>query len=266
MNNFFVLNFAPGSGGKFVNSILQTSDKIGHWDIELNRAKNTNSFADKFLKYIKESFPTNLGTHLKKEPSMPFSFKEFSSISFRGKNLSYTQVMKTLEHEPYIKEIFSNNQKLSLFLHREADKFLQDSDIVTMCIDSKYAKRFTQKACIHKRYEIGENYILYKSHHPDYCNSQSADLARKYIDENKPYRNISKIKFLKTEILNKKIYEPYENLHGKGIISTTNIITDTFTATKEFRKIFNDYNLGNFNEDLIAEAHNLWFKAQKILL
>ena len=96
MNNFFVLNFALGSGGKFTNSILQTSDQIGHWDIEVNRAKNKNSFADKFLKYIKKSFPKDLNNHLKSEPCLPFSFKGFSGI-FSKTNLSYEKAMKILE-------------------------------------------------------------------------------------------------------------------------------------------------------------------------
>jgi len=265
MNNFFVIKFAQGSGGKFVNSILQTSDKIGHWDIEVNRAKNTNSFADKFLEYTQESFPTNLNIHLKKEPCLPFSFKEFSS-NYTKTTLSYEKVMKLLRNESYCKEIFSNNQKLSLYKHNETDEFLKDSDIVTLCIDSKYAKRFTQQASIHKRYGVNENYVLYKMHHPEYCNPRSANLASKYVDENKPYRNISKIQFLKKEILNRKIYQPYINLNGKGIISLTNIITDTFTATKELKKIFNDYGLGNFNEDLVAQAHSIWFNAQKMIL
>jgi hypothetical protein len=266
MNNFFVLNFAEGSGGKFTNSILQTSDQIGHWDIEVNRAKNKNSFADKFLEYTKKSFPTNLNNHLKMEPCLPFNFEGFSSI-FSNTNLSYEKAMKILEDKPYCKEIFSNSQKLSLILHKDTDEFLKDSDIVTLCIDSKYAKRFTQKACIHKRYGVNENYILYKMHHPDYCNPSSANLARKYINENKPYRNISKIQFLKTEILDKKLYQPYENLNGKGIISLTNLITDTNTAVKEFKKVFDNYNLSGFNEDLIAQAHSIWFNGNnKIIL
>ena len=233
MIDFFVTNFAPGSGGKFVSTMIQASNEVAHWSIKVNRAKNTNKFNEVFLIYVKESFPINFDNHLKQEPCLPFVFNEFSSFPYKRNNLNKTQIEEILAKELYIQEITKQNQKLMLVIHKPLSDFLHNADSVTLCIDSKRAKRFAQRSLLNKHFKISDNYVLYKKHHPDYCNVASITMAKKYFYENQPYKNISLRQFLKQEILNPALFKNYENLSGKGVISVNSMITNKDIATNE---------------------------------
>lgn len=255
-----------GSGGKFIASVLQTSNEIGHWNLEVNSSKNTDRFRHMVLDYVSKSFPENHDDHLKCEPCPPFKFDQFSSIYVRGDDLTLEQVNDILANDSYIKEIACNNQSVMIVTHKPVNGFLKKAPCVRISLDSKKALRFAQKALLAKHYKITSDYILYKKHHPDYCNPSSKHLATRYFEINRPFRTINKIRFYKTEILDPRLWQDYTALKIPSAVSLDCILGGMQSAVAELQRIFDLYRLTGFDKELIEEVYRIWITAQKSLL
>jgi hypothetical protein len=46
---FILTRFTHGSAGKFLSTVLQTSDQIEYWSVIVQSQKDTNLFANQYL-------------------------------------------------------------------------------------------------------------------------------------------------------------------------------------------------------------------------
>ena len=57
------VRYAPGSAGNFLISILQTSNKLPCWDMQVENSKGTPQFEDCFKNWFSKCFQSNLEEH-----------------------------------------------------------------------------------------------------------------------------------------------------------------------------------------------------------
>ena len=96
---FIVTRFTHGSAGKFLSTVLQTSDKIDHWSAIIQEQKNTSLYEHVTLEYVARSFPVDHTQYLKSEPMVPYNTDLYSTSFFRGSDVSLDQYFLNAIHK-----------------------------------------------------------------------------------------------------------------------------------------------------------------------
>lgn len=151
-DKWLVVNYRPGTGGKFLCLALTTIEKIAHWDarVELQLLP--------WQDYIQSLWnPTDKELWLAKEPITEWDLTFFSRTMPRGNNLSLAEFDRLCEihGSQYFRRIWNSDKIILDFLHKSTiplwwtqSKIVKlDADIA----DQTYKKRLLKKLYIWNR-------------------------------------------------------------------------------------------------------------------
>jgi hypothetical protein len=154
------------------------------WSPELEQAKTTPDFADRFFTWFQEKFTEDLQHHLKHEPHHPYCMDFFSAKHPRGDDISVTEFLGLLEqrNDKFLLRNIQQNKKTLLRLNKSiVPNFGLGADVINIVIDPA-SRKWLHRTRYVKLFGRDQEHYLLKEEHPEYLQ------AKKYATRfNNPY-------------------------------------------------------------------------------
>lgn len=184
IKKFLVVRFAPGSGGKFLSTLLQCSDSVHAWDDELVQAKQQNDH-DKIFNYVVSKFTDDFINWQKIEPEVPYQTDFVSNRFPRGDDITFEQAQELLVNDSKYQHDIHANGSIALILNKsQIPQWLwKKAVVVNIVIDSINSKKWFHRARFAKQFiRFNDSYIV-KQEHEDFCSPKRTVLAAKFANE-----------------------------------------------------------------------------------
>jgi len=272
---FILTRFTHGSAGKFLSSVLQTSDRIDHWSDVIQSNKTEKKFLNQLiLQYVSRSFPIDHSVYLRSEPMVPYNTDLYSTGLPRGNDVNLDQYLNYSrdKQDSRLLQAIDNNLTVNLVFNKpEVPKFCQNSDVVTITVTTTREQEWLFKTLWSKHFLEIDNTIRYLPSDPCYCNFRSLVPVLTFKN---PYVFTKKDKeyLYKKYVINNhtnpwyfdiRHFEEFDKAYNLNnyFVSLDSILShDKFLKTVE--QLFDKFNLGNPDLVLIKEMHEIWLLRQ----
>jgi len=272
---FIITRFAHGTAGKFLSTVLQTSNLIDHWSPTVQKEKESGNFLDEVtLQYVRRSFPVDHTLHLQNEPMVPYCTDLYSTGYTRGQEttleqyLNYAQKIKDIRLDACMEK----NLLANLIFHKlEIPIFCQGAPVVTVLVNTSEEKNWLHRTLWSKHFAEIDNRIHHLPSDPNYCSFVSLPTVLKF--HNDYHYDINE----KDRLFNKYILEHsgerwYTNPNNVTKFDNLNNLNNKFINLKDFfeldtfintmSSLFNYFNLGTLNKSLVSNMYNIWWGRQ----
>jgi len=256
--------YPQGAAGKFLSSLLMSSDDIAHFDPVIEQDK-TNA---KCLNYIKNHFTPDLRHWIKNEPNHndAWNLHFISSKYPRGNNLSKERFSFLCSQYAtnHFKKSTGKNKIILFPWHKiTVPCFFYNASIVTITVD-KNSEDWFDNAYWKKHFAVEDNKVKCLVHDPT-LNPK----MKRYFDmyNNKMYSSESIQKFYKKNITNnpdKKIFnknsidmKKLQLAHNCMIIELADIL-DVDRLVCIIQELSKRFGFTPVDCDFIKQAHRLW--------
>ena len=272
---FLITRFTHGSAGKFLSSILQTSDKIDHWSGVIQSNKSNIQLIDSLLiEYTKRSFPENHNNHIMLEPMVPYNVDLYSAGYARGNDVLLDHYLKNAheKNDARLIECLRSKLKPNIVFHKpDIPVFCNGSSVVTITVTSDKEKSWLYNTLWSKQFLELDDEIRYVPSDPEYCNFNSIVQVLTYKN---PYKFPKSMKeqlyeeYVVNDHTNPWYFDPDKfrqfdkenNLDNIFINLAEILIKDNFLHAVD--RIFKKFELGQPNLPLISMLHSIWISRQ----
>ena len=262
------VRYAPGSAGNFLISILQTSNKLPCWDIQVENYKGTPQFEDCFKNWFSKCFQPDLENHIKYEPHHPYQLDFVSAKHPRGDDLSveeFIEELKNRQDQLFLSNIQCQQQTVMRLNKSNVPRWGLGNPIINIVVDS-LSKKWFYKIRYIKLFGRDSNGWLSKENHPDYLLAK----FKKIQFRNIYHFQISKFALLKNFVIGEsavlpfydynKLLEPTSNQHCKQYKVNLSNLLDPSTNVDTILWLFEQLELGEPNKKLIEWACNHYYQ------
>jgi len=272
--NFIITRFTYGSAGKFLSTVLQTSDKIDHWSVVVQNQKNSELIGPVTLEYVSRSFPQEHSLYLQSEPMVPYNTDLYSVGFDRGINVTVEQYIENarLKNDTRLFACLDNDLAVNLIFNRPTvPAFCHGARAVTVTVTTQAEQQWLYQTRWSKHFLETDTEIRYLPSDPEYCNFQSLPAVLRF---NNPYRfpiqdrqQIYQDQVINTPI-NRWYFEPehFESYDQQHSISNTFIELSSILDSQKFlpaiAATFDKLELGNPDLNLISGMHKIWLSRQ----
>ena len=262
------VRYAPGAAGNFLISILQTSNTLPCWDIQVENSKGTPHFEDFFKNWFSKCFQPDLEEHVKHEPHHPYQLDFVSAKHPRGDDLSVEEFIDELKNRH--DRLFLNNvqdcRRTVMRLNKPTvPRWGLGNSIINIIVDTP-SKKWFYKARYIKLFGKDSHGWISKENHPDYLIAKF-----KKMQFHNPYCfQISKFAFLKNFVVGEsailpfynynKLLEPSSNQHCKQYRVNLSDLLDPNTNVDTILCLFEQLELGVPNKKLIEWACSYYYQ------
>lgn len=201
---FIVVRFAPGSGGKFISTLLQLSPDVNPWSNEIHSSQAEAWF--------KSRFSGDFVNWLKLEPEIPYQTNFVSNRFDRGNDITTDTALTLLNNDSLFQEHWHNNKKICLILNKsQIPQWIQGNcSIVNVVVDGVDSKKWVNRCRLNKQFlRKNNNTWIIKQDHPDYCSQLRSDMARKF-DNPREFSGTAR-EFLKKYVVNDPLVSMFTN-------------------------------------------------------
>lgn len=255
-----MVNYAPGSAGKFLTSLLMSSASLAHFDPVVE----SNKTADACINYIQQRFSKNLSSWIKFEPNHGTAWNlHFVSGKYpRGDDLTIDQFIKLATDSATDHFCHSVNQDKiipSVWHKVNVPDFLSNSMFVTIIIDPLSIKWY-HRAVWFKLYDFINGRIYIKNNDPK-LNPAMAQYCQKF--NNPIYSDDKFFTFVKRDIINdsfKKTFLSQENFvpcHRREFILLSDLLNYQKCQTI-VNQICNRFNIDLVPPEVVLHGHQHW--------
>jgi len=271
---FVLTRFTHGSAGKFLSTVLQTSDKIDHWSAVVQHQKKSEFIGPITLEYVRRSFPKDHSMHMQAEPMVPYNTDLYSVSHPRGNDVSletYIQNSK-LKNDLRLFACIERNIDVNLIFQKPTiPVFCQKSKAITITVTTTEEKQWLYNTLWSKHFIETDQDIRYIPNDPEYCNFQSICSVIRFGN---PYRFpiSSKQQLFHDYVINNHTnswyFDPdrfaeYDHKHDiKNVFISLADILNRHQFTKVIPNIFEQLKLEEPDMDLIESMHDIWLSAQ----
>lgn len=271
---FIITRFTHGSAGKFLSTVLQTSDKIDHWSVVVQSQKNTELITPVTLEYVNRSFPKDHSRYLQAEPMVPYNTDLYSVGYPRGDNITLDQYVAYALEKNDIRLFTSidNNRLANLVFHRPTlPKFCVASKAVTITVTTDKEKQWLFNTLWSKHFLEIKNKIYYIPSDPQYCNFQSLPTVLRFNNQYCfPLEQKDELyqKYVIGDHTNSYYFEPEKFTEFDSTNGIDNVfikLSDILNADQfllAISKIFLQLGLETPNSILISQMHKIWLSRQ----
>jgi hypothetical protein len=262
------VRYAPGSAGNFLISILQTSNKLPCWDIQVENSKSTLQFEEFFKNWFSKCFQPDLENHIKYEPHHPYQLDFVSAKHPRGDDLSveeFIEELKNRQDQLFLSNIQCQQQTVMRLNKSNVPRWGLGNPIINIVVDS-LSKKWFYKIRYIKLFGRDSNGWLSKENHPDYLLAK----FKKIQFRNIYHFQISKFALLKNFVIGEsavlpfydynKLLEPTSNQHCKQYKVNLSNLLDPSTNVDTILWLFEQLELGEPNKKLIEWACNHYYQ------
>jgi len=259
-NNFLIVNFPQGAGGKFLSSILMASSSVAHYDPKIEKNKTVKNC----LEYIQRSFTNNKQKWILTEPNQveAWNLHFISSKYNRGDNLSIAEFDNLCYSHgtEHFKLMIEQHKKILIPWHKiYIPKFFEYDSKITILLDSTSESWFDTSLWT-KHYTIEENKIKFNIHDPA-LNPKLLSYFNKF--NNNMYSTQSVEEFYDTHILQNPDKQLFNSI-DKFVDRKNNLfiyLNDLLLGPRlvsSIHQICKEFNLALINDDFILTAQNYW--------
>jgi hypothetical protein len=273
--NFILTRFTHGSAGKFLSSVLQTSDKIDHWSSVIQSNKNNlEIFKSLVLQYTDRTFPNDHSKYLKMEPMVPYNVDLYSSGYPRGNNVTLQQYLDNaqVKNDTRLLKSISDNLKINLIFHKPCPPVFCDSSCaVTITVTTESEKDWLYKTLWSKHFLEKDNRIHYLPSDPDHCSFYSLIPVLTYNNQYL-FPAEQKQQLYEHYVINDHTNQWYFDPDWFKEYDTDHKINNVFIKLEEIlnidkfllamSRIFDHHNLGVPDLSLIEKMHRIWLSKQ----
>ena len=262
------VRYAPGSAGNFLISILQTSNKLPCWDIQVENSKSTLQFEEFFKNWFSKCFQPDLENHIKYEPHHPYQLDFVSAKHPRGDDLSveeFIEELKNRQDQLFLSNIQCQQQTVMRLNKSNVPRWGLGNPLINIVVDS-LSKKWFYKIRYIKLFGRDSNGWLSKENHPDYLLAK----FKKIQFRNIYHFQISKFALLKNFVIGEsavlpfydynKLLEPTSNQHCKQYKVNLSNLLDPSTNVDTILWLFEQLELGEPNKKLIEWACNHYYQ------
>lgn len=200
---FVIVRFAPGSGGKFLSTLLQLSPSINPWDSQIH--------SNQVVEWFKNHFTEDFVNWLKIEPEVPYQTNFVSNRFNRGDNINTQEALELLSDDQIFQKHWNNDKKICLISNKSrVPNWIQGQcQIVNLIIDDVQSKKWTSRCRLNKQFlKHGDQWII-KQDHPDFCSSTRSLLAKQF--NNPTTFSGTTVDFLRQYIVNDPLIKIFTN-------------------------------------------------------
>lgn len=273
--SFILTRFTHGSAGKFLSSVLQTSNLVDHWSSMIQDNKsNQEIFNSLMLQYVSRSFPEEHSTYLRSEPMVPYNIDLYSAGYPRGNDVSLGQYINHAHKKQDLRLLnaIDKNLKINLIFHKpRVPMFCNDSAVITITVTSEQEKNWLYKTLWSKHFLESGDTIHYLPSDPDYCNFYSLVPVLTYKNPycfSKDDKEELYYKYVINDHTNSWYFDPdrFVNFDNKHKLNNLFVELDAILSPSKFliavENMFNHLGLTTPNLALIQQMHQIWLSRQ----
>jgi hypothetical protein len=276
-SKFIIVRFAPGSGGKFISSLLQLSSDVNAWETDLESIKKPTTQPEIYLDFIRSKFTKNFINWLKTEPEVPYEMNWVSNRFTRGDDVAFSQAMEYLQDDHDFQKHYHNGKKIVLILNKSRipDWLPNNSHIINLHIDSNWASKWVHRARLYKQFLKNDrgNWII-KQDHPDYCSDKRSELAKQF--QNKTEFHGTTYQFLKNYIVKddltmlfhtpeKIIKDPSNKRHRQVFLKLSSFMTSV-KLKSQLEKVFSECKITMPSDKILLPVIDYYLQLHQPLL
>jgi hypothetical protein len=257
---FLMVQFAPGSAGKFLSSLLMSSDSLSHFDSTVENNKSVNTCVD----YIKSHFTTDLGHWILTEPDhvMAWNLHFVSSKYTRGDDLTKEEFLNLANQhatDHFCNSVNANKIIPSVWHKTNTTDFLQDARFVTIIVDPPAVKWY-HRAIWHKAYGTKNGKIHLKANDPELHPTMKAYYEK---FKNPIYSDDSYYTFVKNNIINSEFKTRFQTTdsftnHDQHTFVNLSELLDIESCVKIIDRVCTKCNLNPVPVEIIKQGHTHW--------
>lgn len=271
---FIITRFTHGSAGKFLSTVLQTSNKIDHWSVVVQAQKNTELNVPVTLEYINRSFPKDHSRYLRAEPMVPYNTDLYSVGYPRGNDVEFDQYINYAREKNDIRlfNCMDKNFLVNLIFNKPIlPKFCQNSQAVTITVTTDKEKQWLFKTLWSKHFLETDSEIYYLPSAPDYCNFQSLPTVLRFNNQycfSIEQKEQLYQKYVINNYTNNYYFAPEKFTEFDNANHIDNVfieLADILNAERfnsAVLSIFKQLGLENLNLDLVSQMHKIWLSRQ----
>lgn len=271
MSNLIVTRFTHGAAGKFLSTVLQTSNLIDHWNNTVQEQKECQELSKSVtLEYVRRSFPIDHSMHMVNEPMVPYNTSLYSTGYPRGNDISYKEYCSQVDARMDLcksKKLLAN----IVFHKPNIPLFCKGARTVTIMTTTKQEQSWVHNALWSKQFLETQDKIIKLDLSPTHCNLSSLPNILKFNPQ---------FEFKledKEEIFNKFVvndhcalwYTDYNYFKDfdrdfeldNAFIDIKNFFDQT-TFMDSVEQLFMKLNLGKPDVELIKSMHDIWWSRQ----
>jgi hypothetical protein len=257
---FLVVQFAPGSAGKFVMSVLMRSPRVAHFDATVEADKTDY----RCLQYIKHAFRGDFDRWILHEPqhAMAWNLHFISAKYPRGDDLTVQQFFDQADQDATQHFVDSVNagQLIPIARHKTTQtEFFASSKFVTIRLDAN-SLRWYHRAYWSKLFGLRQGKIYLKENDPALNVAMQSYIASY---QNPIYVEQSPFAFLRHNVINNKYKTVFANVNSAAL-GNNNITLDLSTVLSEssfvtaVSMLAHTLDLGEIPKSFVRLAHQHW--------
>lgn len=272
---FILTRFTHGSAGKFLSSVLQTSNQVDHWSTIIQSNKQQpDLFKLLILQYTQRSFPADHAQYLRSEPMVPYNIDLYSTGYPRGNDVTLEQYILNAQNknDTRLLECIRLDLQTNLIFNKpQTPVFCDGSNVVTVTVTSQQEKKWLYSTLWSKHFLEDKGEIRYLPSDPDYCSFYSLIPVLTYNNQYR-FSLTDKKKLYNDYVINNHTNSWYfdpakftdhdktHNLNNVFITLDEILLPTKFLSAIE--KLFKHFDLGNPNLELISSMHQIWLNRQ----
>ena len=270
---FLITRFTHGSAGKFLSTVLQTSNKVDHWSAIVQSNKNNPQLLTPILEeYMRRSFPYDHSMHLMSEPMVPYDVSLYSTSYPRGNDITLDQYLKNAQEVNDFRFLSCAENDLIpniVFSKPQLPIFCSDSNVVTITVTSNKEKEWLYKTLWSKHFLETDTEIRYMPDDPAYCSFSSLPPVVKFNNTYKfPISKKAELyeKYVVNNHTNPYYFDPDRFAEIDSNFNNIFMALDDILIEQKFlekiEELFQQLNLGVAVIDIIKRMHQIWISRQ----
>jgi hypothetical protein len=267
MQNLIITRFPHGAAGKFLSTVLQTSNRVDHWSPVVQHQKKIKQYVKEItLAYCHRVFPIDHNLHMEKEPMVPYCTDLYSSTFDRGQDVTVKQYWQQNDirlHECKIQNLYAN----VIFNKPNLPVFCNGAKVLTVLLTTKQEQDWVHQALWSKHFIKQDDKIIYSPSSPLHCHLSAVPKLLHYQPKY-CFEASERDELYNRYILNNSTILEYTQPHSRFNDNVDNMflnISDLFLVDRfiaKVEKVFSKFDLGKLDSDLVVEMHKVWWSRQ----
>lgn len=271
---FILVRFTHGSGGKFLSSVLQTSNVVDHWCATLQSHKYDSYWPQLVQQYIQRSFPRQHELALRSEPHIPYCCDLYSTSRERGYDVDLDQYLghANICRDHRLLACAHGDIYCNLVFNRpRMPKFCDGMPAVNIIVSTRREQDWLDRTLWSKHFIRTDHEIIFAPDDPDYCHTTRLPDVIRYANRSRwplsqsenLYQDLVVNNATRDWYMNPEKFEAWDLDHS---VDSYNFPLWSFFNRDLFRhhvqQVFDKFSLGEPDLELLEQIRTTWTSSQ----
>lgn len=274
MTGFIITRFTHGSGGKFLSSVIQTSNAVDHWFTALQNHKHHEIFPQLIKHYFDRCFPLDHSLAIRNEPHCPYCTDLYSGSYPRGNDVTTEQFLAhahQVNDTRFLNSWYQDRFVNLIFNKPEIPRFCDNSSVVTITIETEAEQQWVYQTLWRKHWIELEEELIYAPDNPEYCHMTTLSQVLKFNNPSR-YPATEKSRLWNEFVLQNHTrhwyldhdkFQSYDRCHGlHNVFIALRSFFDRDQFIHNIDHIVREFSLDPINLDLVDTMRSIWVSRQ----